>query len=78
MSKDDGGPEVVPLRDYFALRMELGPDGISIGLAKLLMESEPPSGSPLKNLQWWADAEAKWRYLHADSMLAARTKGRDE
>lgn len=66
----------IGLRDYFAAEADVGPEGIGIVLAKALMGGEPASASPedpLANFRWWEEAVARWRYMHADAMLKART-----
>jgi hypothetical protein len=59
----------VSKRDWFAARMEIT---LSRRTAGALMGSEPPSGDALAEMQWWARAEAKYRYLKADAMMGAR------
>lgn len=63
------------LRDWFAGQIEMARDGISHTWAEALMGGKAPDwgmGDDLACLHWWAEAEARARYLHADAMLKAR------
>lgn len=37
-----------------------------------------PHTTPVQIMKWWAQAEARLRYIQADAMLAARNLGRDK
>lgn len=62
------------LRDYFAANLKL--DEIQAYLAEGIMGSQCPvrndETEALEIINWWAEAEAKYRYLQADAMLKAR------
>lgn len=63
------------LRDWFAGQIEMARDGISHTWAEALMGEKAPDwgmGDDLACLHWWAEAEARARYLHADAMLKVR------
>lgn len=87
MSKqNDGGPAFpacneawnndtmgMSLRDYFATHLQMHPDAIGPRTAEAVMgEPLPVEKDPLTLLKWWANAEARLRYIHADAMLRAR------
>lgn len=65
------------LRDYLAATLEvpLEKDGcLPQDLAVHLMDEPPPDwdSNRLDAYKWWAEAEAKFRYLRADAMLRVR------
>lgn len=66
------------LRDWFAGQAPLPSRGLSESWACALMgEDESPGFSEedgLHCIRWWAEAEARYRYLHADAMLSERAK----
>lgn len=65
------------LRDHFATTAAIGRDAagnILTASAKVVMGEDPPdwSANPSTAMQWWCDAEARIRYLKAESMMRAR------
>ena len=73
------GQEVWPqgagmsLRDWYAGQAPVIDGDLSIPLAEALMcEPLPKSKTILENRRWWAEAEARLKYLNADAMIAAR------
>lgn len=84
--QDNGGPafpttagQVVyshgmTLRDWFAGQARINEDELSLPLAEKLMKGSAPNwqADPIAATIWWAQAEAKLRYIRADAMLAAR------
>ena len=65
------------LRDHFATTAAIGRDmngNILTASAAVVMGEEPPhwDTNPAKAMQWWCDAEARIRYLKAESMMKAR------
>ncbi len=68
------------LRDYFAANVKLEDvDEGSFFQASALMGENPPKWSTpddhegnLKCIKWWAEADARLRYIVSDAMLAAR------
>ena len=72
--------EGMTLRDYFAAKADISKDidddgCITPRLAFSLMEcASPPSWDDnyFEARLWWAEAEARLRYLKADAMLKAR------
>ncbi|MCG6112902.1 MAG: hypothetical protein MEQ74_12060 [Paracoccus sp.] len=65
------------LRDWFAGQASVGVDEPHPDVAKALMRSEIPNWAddPIAATFWWAEAEAKLRYIRADAMIAARKGG---
>lgn len=69
------------LRDYFAASVTV-PEEMSLSWAMALLGRKPPEGKfgedvaiHLKGvIEYWAEVSAAYRYLHADAMLAARTR----
>lgn len=68
------------LRDYFATHEPIDPnESIGVALAEQLAGRPHPapaglkSATPLDVAQFWADAEAAYRYMRADAMLKARS-----
>jgi hypothetical protein len=61
----------VSKRDWLAVRME---SRVSVRNAEALMGERAPvvDADPIAHMQWWAMAEAKYRYLKADAMMEAR------
>lgn len=71
----DGMTYGMSLRDWFAGAYSFGIDGISQTWAEKIMGEKCPDWSlddGLACVRWWAEAEARVRYLHADAMLKAR------
>lgn len=69
------------LRDYFAAHEPIDPEySIGRSLAEMLVGRALPvadgngAACPLAVTTFWAEAEAKYRYLRADSMLKARAQ----
>lgn len=72
------------LRDWFA-GSEKAPDEISVDYAEALTGRAHPHKSTtlgridpkatIETIQFWADAQARYRYIMADAMLAARKAG---
>ena len=64
------------LRDYFATTLKL--DDIQVYLAEGIMGSQCPvrndETQAREIINWWTEAEAKYRYLQADAMLKERYK----
>lgn len=65
------------LRDHFATTAAIGRDtggNMLPASAAVVMGEEPPvwTENPSKAMQWWCDAEARIRYLKAESMMKAR------
>jgi hypothetical protein len=65
------------LRDYLAATMTVPveKDGcIPQSMALWLMDTQPPDWDAhrLQAYKWWAEAEARFRYLRADAMLRVR------
>lgn len=70
------------LRDYFAAHEPIHPtESIGVMLAEELIGRKIPNPdtdsdwSALAVVQFWADAEAAYRYMRADAMLRAREGG---
>lgn len=63
------------LRDWFATQVAVDADFPSVSQATAIMGGPPPNwdDDPLASVEWWAAAEARLRYIHADAMLAARS-----
>lgn len=81
MSTNDGGPALgMSLRDFFAAKAAL--EEMTTFQAKGVMGEKPPQWPPytdttdfaacLECVKWWAEAEARFRYIVADAMLRAR------
>ena len=72
--------DCMTLRDYFAANVKLEDvDEGSFFQASALMGENPPKWSTpddhegnLKCIKWWAEADARLRYIVSDAMLAAR------
>lgn len=70
------------VRDYFAAKANIGENTPTTHQARGVMGEEPPQWPPfgstvdfeqcLKCVKWWAEAEARLRYVYADAMLKAR------
>ena len=73
-SYDMGG---MSLRDWFAGQQNLLDGDVSQSMAEALMGEKHPASdvSVLGRVKWWAEAEARYKYLCADAMLAARKGG---
>ena len=73
-SCNEGG---MSLRDWFAAYAFVTAEDPHPTLAKAVMGTEVPnfSESPITATIWWAEAEARLRYIKADAMIAARAKG---
>lgn len=61
----------VTKRDWIAAQMDCR---VSVRNAEALMGSTVPlpGTDPIEHMQWWARAEAKYRYLKADAMMEMR------
>lgn len=60
----------VTKRDWIAAQMDCR---VSVRNAEALMGSKAPQDiDPVAHMQWWALAEARYRYLKADAMMEAR------
>lgn len=81
----DGMTYGMSLRDWFA-GMEKAPDDLSVGYAEALVGRSHPHketslgainpDATIATIEFWAEAEARYRYIHADAMLKAREAGR--
>jgi hypothetical protein len=62
------------LRDWFAGQEQIGEDTVTPELGAALMGESVPTGgiSVLARAKWWAEAEARYKYMRADAMLEAR------
>ena len=73
----DDNSFLAALRDYFAGQFEF-PEDLTIEYAEALAGRKCPSGQNaetiLNSLLFWMEAEAKYRYIFADAMLAERSK----
>ena len=73
---DEGG---MTLRDWFAGQVEI-PEGMEWSPAAIMGEEAPKwphkceYENAMKCVQWWALAVARYRYIHADAMFAARNE----
>lgn len=45
-----------------------------ISVAEILMESDAPNGRTISSVKWWAKAEAKYKVLMADALIAELNK----
>ncbi|MDN6885298.1 hypothetical protein QMO14_16960 [Variovorax sp. CAN2819] len=73
----DAATRDAALRDHFATTAAIGRDAngnISTASAKAVMFEDPPDweAGPTAAMQWWCDAEARIRYVKAESMMKAR------
>ena len=64
------------LRQWYAGQVQLPDDGVSIPQATAIMGEDPPQwyGNATDDIAcvlWWAKAEAKYRVILADAMIAA-------
>lgn len=62
------------LLDHFASSAKIGGDDLNGGALLAVMGASKP-GDDLEaadTMQWWADAEARIRYVKAEAMLRAR------
>ena len=73
--------EGMSLRDYLAAHADPREvygdnqgDPIPTATAMALVGRPRPNydADPLGNAAWWSEATARWKYMHADHMLAAR------
>lgn len=56
--------------DWFAVHMDCR---VSVRNAEALMgESAPGAEDPIAHMKWWAEAEARYRYMKADAMMEVR------
>lgn len=66
------------LRDWFAGQHRV-PEELSVSYAEALTGRKCPTGSDpeviLEGIRFWMEADAAYRYIFADAMLAARAKG---
>jgi hypothetical protein len=77
----ENGSQGMSLRDWFA-GMEKAPDDLSVGYAEALVGRPHPHketslgainpDATIATIEFWAEAEARYRYIKADSMLKAR------
>lgn len=58
----------VTKRDFFAAHVDIT---LSMRTAHALMGTSIPTDT-IGEMNWWAEAEAKYRYLKADAMMRAR------
>lgn len=72
---NNGATKGLTKREYFAAMRSpsKGDRAISFHLARLIMNSEPPS-DPLENMLWWILAQEKHSVLHADALIEALNK----
>jgi hypothetical protein len=75
----NGHPEGgMSLRDWFAGQHRV-PEGLSVSYAEALTGRKCPTGTYpeviLDGIRFWMEADAAYRYIFADAMLAARAKG---
>lgn len=68
------GWEGMTLRDYFAAKEPIGEDTVTPELATNLMGTPTPTGGIVERAKWWAEAEARYKYLRADAMLKVRAE----
>lgn len=73
----DAATRDAALLDHFASTAAIGRDAegnIQTRSATAVMGEDPPSwdAHPGLAMQWWCDAEARIRYLKAESMMKAR------
>lgn len=72
----DGGPAFpLRLRDYFAAKLPISDELLDSALASGLMNGATPPNfrdGAIEWASWWAEAEARYRYLKADAMLKVR------
>lgn len=74
------------LRDWFA-GMEKAPDDLSVGYAEALAGRPHPHKetalgginpeATIATLEFWAEAEARYRYIKAEAMLKARSPSQE-
>jgi len=69
----DAIPPGMTLRDAMALSVRM-PDEFAASWAAALVGSPQPGlgAEAIEHIDWWARAEAAYRYLMADAMLKAR------
>lgn len=69
----------ISTRDYFATHANIEED-LSDAAYEAIMGEKAPIGreSLFERLKWHAEAEAKYRFMKADAMLAARMKPKKE
>ena len=65
------------LRDWFAANVDGLSEDASPEYCESLVGRPLPEGFAHDAMQWWAEADAAFRYLKADAMLAERAKGGD-
>jgi hypothetical protein len=72
----NGGDPGMSLRDWFATHERLEVDTVTPELAAVLMGEPGPTGAMpiLRRAMWWAEAEARYKYLRADAMLKVRAE----
>lgn len=83
MTVDKGGPafpsaytDGMTLRDYFAVHGDGISDDFSLEIGAVFAGYPlPEGGSLLEQLEWCARADASFRYMRADAMIAARNHG---
>ena len=74
----DVGIQGMTLRDYFAAHSSGIPDEASDKVIAAYLGLDSPDGeTPARErFLWLLRANAEWKYLEADAMLAERAKGR--
>lgn len=72
---DQGGAEGMSLRDWFAGQVDGLSEDASPSYCEHLVGRPMPEGIGRSAFQWWAEADAAFRYMKADAMLAARKGG---
>ena len=75
MDSDDTELTRTELRDWFAGAINVDHEDESIdglGPTTFAKAFGPQPKDPIEILWYWAMVEAKWRYMKADAMLAAR------
>jgi hypothetical protein len=69
--------EGMTTREFFASKADAKEiwttEGFPRHVARGLMGCDfPNSNDEMVNIQWWTTALAKWKFIYADAMLAAR------
>lgn len=62
--------EGMTLRDYFAAHVDT--HDVPMSVYEALIGQPPSYGTPMQMQDWWARAEAAYRYHRAAAMLKAR------
>ena len=62
------------LRQWYACGVQFPTEGLSVAQASAVMKSDPPQWNgnhdDIDCVLWWAIAEAKYRFIVADAMIA--------